>query len=150
MADADASPPPVQHSVQHRPALGACIVGQERGLRCLPVVPGSPYCHNHHPDRREQQSAQNSIASKTSHAIRTDPELEAWADNLDFSPEKLKQTLQEVAQFVAKGALTAAQGNAIAALARVATVERSAKPAPTPVEVVVQRFGPPNGSEPTS
>ncbi len=124
-----------------RPVL-RCVVGQERGRQCLPVVPGSIYCHNHHPDRREEQSRRNSRAAKASHtAARPDPELEAWAETLDFSTKEARERgLAEAARLVAKGSMTPAQGNTIAALARAADIRLEAPARKKPV-VVIAKYG---------
>lgn len=139
----DMSSPPVQLPAQHRPAPTACIVGLERGLRCLPVVPGSLYCDNHSPDRRERRREITRLAARASHAHRPDPALEAWADTFAWEDEAgVRQSLREAAALVAKGDLSPAQGNTIAALAREWRA-RPAKPAQGkgPLVVEVQRYG---------
>jgi hypothetical protein len=89
------------------------------------------------------------VAARASHARRTDPALEAWADTLASSNEETRaQALREVAAFVAKGALTPAQGNAIAALARAATSKpgETTPPAPRVLHVVTGSTRPPEAS----
>ena len=71
-----------------------------------------------------------------------DPELEAGAETLDFSSkESRERSLAETAQLVAKGGLTPAAGNAIAALARAANMKAETAPARRDVAVEVVRFG---------
>jgi hypothetical protein len=123
---------PVQHTVQH------CIIGQERGIRCLPVVPGSLYCDNHHPDRKDRRRENNRLAARASHIRRVTPEMEAWADSLDLTTDEGRaQSLTDVARLVAKEGLTPAQGNAIAALARAAGI-KATKPSTEPKSIVVE------------
>jgi hypothetical protein len=114
------------------------------------VVPGRPWCAKHDPERQAANRENARLAARASHARRPDPELEAWADTLDWSSEeKREQALREVAVLVAKSGLTPAQGQAIAALARAAAMRpgKAAKPLP-PLLVEVQRFAP-NGTEAT-
>lgn len=130
----------------------ACEVEQATGIRCpLPAsgATGYRFCQRHDPQQAEQRRAQARQAAKASHAtFRPDPELEAWADTLDWSTEeKREQALLEAAVLVAKGGLTPAQGNAIAALARAAAARPAKMVRPTPALVVeVQKFGH-NGQE---
>jgi hypothetical protein len=72
--------------------------------------------------------------------------METWAESLDFTTEEGRaRSLTEVAQLVAKQAISPAEGNAIAALARAAT-SRTPKPAPSaPLVVEVAKYG--NGHE---
>lgn len=139
------SPRPAQRTVQHRSAPSECVVGREQGIRCLPVVPGSIYCDNHHPDRRERRREITRRAAQASHARRPDPEVMAWADTLDFTADEARaRGLTEVAQLVAREGLTPAQGNAIAALARAAAPQQRVAPKAKPA-VVVEVVG--NGHE---
>jgi hypothetical protein len=123
-----------------------CIVGAERGFRCLPVVPGSVYCQKHHPDKRAENREAARLAARASHARRPDPEFEEWAASLvetDWSNETVYlQRLGEAMGHVATGRLSAAQGNALAALARAARMKPvKASPPAAPLVVEVQRFG---------
>lgn len=132
----------------------ACEVEQATGIRCpLPAsgATGYRFCQRHDPQQAEQRRAQARQAAKASHAtFRPDPELEAWAETLDFTTkESRERSLVETAQLVAKGGLTPAQGNAIAALARAATVKPEKAPGKGSVLVEVARFGP-NGAEPSA
>jgi hypothetical protein len=92
------------------------------------------------------------LAARASHARRPDPELESWVDSLDWTSEEGRvPALRDVAVRVAKGGLSAAQGNAIAALARPAA-NRPTKPVPPtmptmPVVVEMPRYA--NGHHPT-
>lgn len=143
MGESAAPADAVQPRTQHRPAPSACLVGQERGIRCLPVVPGSLYCDNHHPDRKARRLEITRLAARASHARRTDPEMEAWADKLDWTTDEQRtQALRDVAVLVAKGGLTPAQGNAIAALARAAAAKPpKTPPAKAPLIMEVQQYG---------
>lgn len=132
----------VQPAVQHRPAPSGCITGQERGLRCLPVVPGSPYCDNHNPDRRERRREITKRAARASHPRRVSPELEAWADTIDLTTDEGRaRSLTEVAQLVVREELRESTGNTIAALARAAAGGKAPKPAPVaPLLIEVERY----------
>jgi hypothetical protein len=130
-----------------------CEIGQTTGARCaLPATAatGFRFCQRHDPEQIEQRRAQARQAAKASHStFRPDPALEAWAATLASSNEETRaQALREVAAFVAKGALTPAQGNAIAALARVATTKqaKTATPAPRVLHVVTPTTKPPEAS----
>lgn len=130
-----------------------CIVGQERGLRCLPVIPGRPYCAKHDPERKQENRKAARLAARASHARRPDPEFEAWAASLvetNWTDEAIAlQRLGEAMGHVATGRLTAAQGNAIAALARAARMKPAkAAPPAQPLVVEVQRYA--NGRESAS
>jgi hypothetical protein len=135
----DASLAPSQQVTQRR----SCVVGLERGFRCLPTLPGTDYCAKHHPDLAARRAEQASEAARQSHALfRPSSEMEAWADTIDFSTkESRERCLAEAAQLIAKGGLTAAQGNAIAALARAANTKAEQAPARRDVAVEVVRFG---------
>jgi hypothetical protein len=138
----DAPFSPVQPPVQHRPAPSGCIVGQERGQQCFPVVPGSLYCDNHDPQRRESRQAITRRAARASHERRKDPELEAWASTIDFSSEeKRQQALRETAARVVTGKLAPAEGHVVAALAR-AAVSKPAKTTLAPRVLHVVTRGP--------
>jgi hypothetical protein len=116
----------------------ACIVGQERGFRCLPNVPGRPFCAKHDPERKADNVETAKLAARASHSRRPDPELEAWAGTLDFATdESRRRTLEEAARHVAMGRLSAAQAGAIAALAR-AAAGKTPPPAPKRAPVVVE------------
>jgi hypothetical protein len=120
-ADRAPSVSSTQPVTQPRPASAGCIVGQERGFRCLSVVPGSPYCAKHHPDRKAENRENASIAARTSHARRPDPALEAWVKSGAFDWTKRRAAyvcLGQVAVYVALGVLAPSVGNSIAALAR--------------------------------
>jgi hypothetical protein len=88
------------------------------------------------------------VAAKGSHEWKPAPEIEAWADTLDFStPEGRQRGLTEAARLVAQGGLSVGQGNAIAALARAAEGRPSTAPKkPATVLVEVARYGQ-NGQE---
>ena len=130
---------PTQPPTQLRLASSGCVVGQERGFRCLPVIPGSPWCAKHHPERGAENRQHARLAARASHARRQDPALEAWAATLASSnAETREQALREAAVLVAKRVLTAAEGHAIVALSREADRRaRVAKPA-SPSRVVVE------------
>jgi hypothetical protein len=115
-----------------------CIVGQERGFRCLPVIPNTSWCAKHHPDRKADNVATAKRAARASHARRVDPEIEAWAASLDLSTdEPRRRVLTEAARYVAVGKLSAAQAAAIAALVRAAG--KGAPPSPTkPRSIIVE------------
>ena len=97
---------------------------------------------------RRSRSAQK--AAQRSHDWTPDPELEAWADSLDFSTDEgRRRGLTEAAQLVAKGGLSVGQGNAIAALARAAEGKPTTKtPEKRSVVVEVQPFGNGHGAKP--
>ena len=126
-----------------------CVVGQARGLRCLPVVPGTEHCAKHHPDLASQRSEQAAEAAKASHATwRPDPELEAWADAITWDDEdSVYAFLRETAVLVAKKGLTPQQGQVMARLAeeRLKAFQKAPAQAGT-VEVVIPRFAG-NGQE---
>jgi len=130
---------PTQPPTQLRSASSGCVVGQERGFRCLPVIPGTPWCAKHHPERQAENRQHARMAARASHARRTDPALDAWAATLASSrAETREQALREAAVLVAKRILTAAEGHAIVALSREADRrEKAAKPT-TPARVVVE------------
>ena len=112
--------PGVSFSPSQPPSqLRRCVVGLERGLKCLPVVPNTEYCDRHHPDRAVQRTERASQAARASHATwRPDPEIETWADNITWdTEEEVHRFLHETAVFVAKKAITPAQGQVMARLA---------------------------------
>jgi hypothetical protein len=69
--------------------------------------------------------------------------MEMWALTLDLTTDEGRaRSMTEVAQLVAREALTPGQGNAIAALARAAAGGKAPKPAPAErVIVEVARYG---------
>jgi hypothetical protein len=80
------------------PASTACIVGQERGQRCLPVVPGSPYCDNHNPDRRERRLEITRKAARRSHEGRQPAPLDLPPEGMtpDYSTPASRTRYREV------------------------------------------------------
>jgi hypothetical protein len=145
------SPSPSQPTTLRRPASSDCLVGQERGFRCLPVLPGRPYCAKHDPDQLEARRAQARLAARASHVRRVTPEMETWAESLDFTTEEGRaRSLTEVAQLVAKQAISPAEGNAIAALARAATTRVPKVTPPAPLVVEVAKYDRNGHSEPQS
>lgn len=120
-------------------AATACIVGQERGFRCLPPVPGRPFCAKHDPERKADNVAAARRAALASHARRVDPELVAWSAGLDLSTDdSRRRVLTEAAMHVATGKLSAAQAGAIAALVRAAAGKPGATPPTTRPPIVVE------------
>ena len=102
----------------------------------------------HDPERRHLLSDEARTAARVSHARRADPDVEAWAETLDFTTDEGRaRGLTEVAQLVAKGGLTPSQGATIAALARAAEPKTTKPVKAQPVIVEVQRFGGQNGQE---
>lgn len=139
--------PPSQPASQ-RPLRRECSHGRENGTRCaLPADPITLLCQRHDPAQLEARRAQASLAARASHTRRVTPEMEAWAESLDFTTEDGRaRSLTEVAQLVAKEAMTPAQGNAIAALARAAGGKPTPKAPAAPLVVEVERHdsgGPP-------
>jgi hypothetical protein len=129
----------VQPTVQHREAPSGCVVGRERGFRCLPVVPGSIYCANHDPDRKDRRRQITTRAAQQSHAQRVDPAVILWADTLDLTTDETRaRGLTEVAQLVAKGGLTSQQGATIAALARAAAPQHGPKALKQTPQIIVE------------
>lgn len=130
-------------------APAGCIVGQERGFRCLPVIPNTPWCAKHHPDRKAANRDAAKLAARASHARRRDPELEAWAAGLDLSTgESRGRVLTEAAQRVATGQLAAAQASAIAALVRAAAGKPGTSSPPTAPRSIVVESALTNGRAP--
>jgi hypothetical protein len=137
--------PTTQLSTQRR----LCVVGQAQGFRCLPVLAGTEYCAKHHPDRAARRSEQAAEAAKASHATwRPDPELESWADAINWDDEAAIHTfLRETAVLVAKRALTPQQGQVMARLAEERLKGFQKAPALAPnLLVEVARFDPPPGA----
>lgn len=101
------------------------------------------WCQRHHPDLAAQRSRQSSEAAKRSHEWKPAPEIETWAETLDFStPEGRQRGLTEAARLVAQGGLSVGQGNAIAALARAAEGKPGNAPqAPAEPIDVQMRYG---------
>lgn len=132
---------PTQLSTQRR----VCVEGFARSLRCFPVIPGTEYCAKHHPDRAARRSEQAAEAAKASHATwRPDPELEAWADAINWDDEAAIHTfLRETAVLVAKKALTPQQGQVMARLAEERLKGFQKAPAQAPNLLVGARFDPP-------
>jgi hypothetical protein len=146
MGEPGVSTSPTQLSTQRR----VCVVGLAQGFRCLPVLPGTEHCAKHHPDRAAQRSEQAAEAAKASHATwRPDPELEAWADAINWDDEAAIHTfLRETAVLVAKKALSPQQGQVMARLAEERLKGFQKTPAaPQNLLVEVQRFDRPNGAE---
>jgi hypothetical protein len=116
------------------------------GETCGALVIGpSRFCQRHDPEQATIRRRQASDAAKRSHEWRPDPELEAWADTLDFSTDEgRRRGLTEAAQLVAKGGLSVGQGTAIAALARAAEGKPKAQEKPNR-PLVVEVLG--NGHE---
>ena len=119
------------------------------GERCgmLPIGP-SGHCQRHDPQQAEIRRRQSSLAAKRSHEWTPDPEIETWAQTLDFDDDAArKRSLKEVAALVARGGLSPAQGQAIAALARAAEGKPSTKvPEKRALVVELQQHG--NGHDP--
>jgi hypothetical protein len=107
------------------------------------VMSGGRYCPKHDPSRQHLLSSEGQTAGRASHAGRSDPEVAAWADTLNFTTDAGRASgLTEVAQLVAKGGLTPSQGATIAALARAAAPAKENKSKGEKTVVVeVQKFG---------
>jgi hypothetical protein len=149
--DASVSPSRSQQRLL-QPQQPRCAALTANGTPCgFPPPAGAVLCQRHDPDQAEVRRAHNRLAAHASHIRRVTPEMETWAESLDFTTEDGRaRSLTEVAQLVAKEALTPGQGNAIAALARAAAGGKTPKPAPSaPLIVEVAKYG--NGhQEPAS
>jgi hypothetical protein len=132
-----------------------CIIGQEHGISCLPVVPGSSWCANHHPDLSAERRAKAERAARASHTRRPDPELKRWAESDAFDWTKrgnATQVLGDAARYVARsaarrGELTPQHATALATLARARLGRRAqAAQAKRHRSYVVETYG--NGRTP--
>lgn len=115
------------------------------------AVSGGRYCPKHDPDRRHLLADEARSAAKASHAPRLTPELEAWADSINWDDEAgVHRSLREAAVLVLKRGLTPAQALALAKLADLRLRQQKAAPKPPlPLVVEVQNFGQ-NGQESSS
>ena len=83
-----------------------CIIGQERGYKCLPVIPGTPWCAKHHPDRAAERSRQSREAAlaRVPEPPPVNDEIEKWLVSIDYdSPDACRKVLREVSQLVGLG-----------------------------------------------
>lgn len=137
-----------------QPALqqGARCLGRRRdGGDCgmtPTAVSGGRWCPKHDPARRHLLTEEARAAGRASHAPRPNPELEAWADALDWSDEAgVLSSLREAAALVAKRGLTPAQATAMARLAdlRLRGLQAKAAPKASARVVEVVRYGQQNG-----
>jgi hypothetical protein len=145
------SEPTTQLPSQRRPASSDCLIGRDRGLRCLPVIPGTPWCAKHHPERAGQRSAQGREAALT----RTRPPSgfgPEWEDP-DFKTTEARIAFRE-AVAGARGRKQLddkASATLLAACDGAMKDEHAARPAKgdapqAPLIVEIQKFGP-NGVE---
>jgi hypothetical protein len=152
MGKSAASSLPTQPPTHPRPT-SACVVGQERGFRCLPVIPGTAWCQKHHPDYGEERRrhAREAARARIVPPPPVDDELGRWLESLDFTTEAgCRNALVETARRVGKRLLPAGIGREIrlaAADALKSFAGTKTKASRSPVLVEVQRFGRAHGSE---
>ena len=100
---------------------------------------GGRYCPKHDPARRHLLSDEARTAARASHAPRLTPELESWADAIDWRDEAgVQASLREAAVLVAKRGLTPSQAQAMARLADLRLRALQAKPVQPPRLLVVE------------
>jgi hypothetical protein len=136
----------------------------QQGTRCLgrrrdggdcgmtpTAVSGGRWCPKHDPARRHLLAEEARTAARASHAPRLTPELEAWADAIDWDDEAgVHQSLREAFVLLAKRGLTPAQAAAMAQLAglRLRGFQAKAPPRPGAIVVEVAKYGAGNGQAP--
>jgi len=138
-------PPSTLQQTLQRGSASRCLGRRRDGDECGMTVTASSgwrWCPKHDPERQHLLADEARAAARASHAPRLTPELEAWADSIDWSDEAgVHSSLKEAAVLVLKRGLTPAQAQAMAKLADLRLRQMKAPPkAATALEVVVSDF----------
>ena len=132
--------------------MSDCVIGRERGFRCLPVIPGTAWCAKHHPQMgaERRRVAREAALSRVPAPPPVDNEIERWLETLDYDSEKgCRRALKELSQLVGRQKIQPGRAREIrmAAQAALQSLYR-ATPAtePEPGGVTVTDYREPNGA----